>query len=64
MDAKEFLSALEDNGLLDHNFVGNFIDANLPSVKEKVNRTEADIAERKAKQEAKLARRAKRFRHD
>ena len=39
MDAKEFLSTLEDNGLLDHNFVSNFIDANLPSVKEKVNRT-------------------------
>lgn len=36
------------------------LDSYMPRVKEKSLRTEADIAERKAKQQAKLARRASR----
>lgn len=59
-DVKSFMGALEDNGLLEHNFVDNFVDRHMPKPnKDKASRTEADIAERKSKQEAKLARRAK-----
>lgn len=45
-------------GLLDE--FDSMVERYTPAEKEKVNRTDADIAERKAKQEAKLARRAKR----
>ena len=59
--AKEFLNTLNDLGIFD---ADAYIQSRFPepSPKERDSRTEADIQERLSKQEAKLARRAKRAR--